>query len=386
MAGPACMVTARELFFSFLRLGLTAFGGPAMVAHIKKLALAKKWLSEEAFKDGISLCQFIPGATAMQMAAYVGLCSTQRIRGALAAYTGFGLPAFLLMLFLSGLYVKTHELRQVAAIFQGLQVVIVALMTHALWSLGKNTLTDMRDTAIAVTAALLFTLKVNPFLVVIISGIAGLVLQRRHNTPEISKQGMTYGSSLKGLAMCLAVVLTGLLALAVFAHELFGLAISMMKIDLFAFGGGYSSLPLMLHEITARGWLNVKTFMDGIALGQVTPGPIVITATFVGYVYAGLAGAIIATIAVFTPSFLILVTAAPVFDRLKTSSHYQGLSKGISASFIGLLLFATYKFASAVPWDIMRVVLAAAAFLMLLRRINMLYIILAAVILSLVVF
>jgi chromate transporter len=139
----------------------------------------------------------------------------------------------------------------------------------------------------------------------------------------------------------------------------------------------------MLHEIVdVRKWVDSKTFMDGIALGQVTPGPIVITATFVGYLMYGFIGALVATLAVFTPSFLILAGVTPFFDRLKTSKHFVGATKGILATFVGLLFYATIKFAFAVPWDIVRVLLALGALTALIRKIDILYVVLIGAVIS----
>ena len=166
-------------------------------------------------------------------------------------------------------------------------------------------------------------------------------------------------------------------------NELFALGAVMLKIDIFAFGGGFASLPLMLHEVVmGRGWLDSKTFMDGIALGQVTPGPIVITATFVGYLVYGLSGAIVATIAIFTPSFFMLVIVAPFFDRLKNSVYFLRAIDGVFASFVGLLLYVCFKFATTVPWDIARILLGLAALAALIRKVDILYIVLAGAVIS----
>jgi len=143
----------------------------------------------------------------------------------------------------------------------------------------------------------------------------------------------------------------------------------------------------MLHEmVTVRGWMDSKTFMDGIALGQVTPGPIVITATYVGYVVLGLLGAVIATISIFTPSFVLLVMAVPCYDKLKHSSYFLRATKGILSSFIGLLLFVVVKFSLVVPWDIVRTLLAFVAFIGLLKKVDILYIVLASAVISAFIF
>jgi len=122
--------------------------------------------------------------------------------------------------------------------------------------------------------------------------------------------------------------------------------------------------------------------MDGIALGQVTPGPIVITATFVGYIVQSLPGAVVATIAVFTPSFFLVVTLAPLFDRLKSSPYFAKIIEGILASFVGLLLFVLIKFTMVIPWDVLRIVLGVAALVALLRKVDILYVVLVGAVLS----
>lgn len=161
----------------------------------------------------------------------------------------------------------------------------------------------------------------------------------------------------------------------------------MMKIDLFAFGGGYASLPLMLHEFVERlRWIDWKTFMDGIALGQVTPGPIVITATFVGYLLKGFIGAAIATVAVFTPSFLIMAFASEVSEKIKNSKIFIRAKRGLLASFSGLLLFATIKFATAVSWDWIKILMVLISFFCLLRRISMFYVVITAGVISIFIF
>ena len=187
----------------------------------------------------------------------------------------------------------------------------------------------------------------------------------------------------KQVMLLFFIFLAGLAGLYIANIKLFKLATLMLKVDIFAFGGGFASVPLMLHEIVdVRRWIDGKTFMDGIALGQITPGPIVITATFVGYLMYGFAGALVATVAIFTPSFLILAVVTPFFDRLKTSKYFMGATKGIFATFVGLLFYATIKFAFAVPWDVVRVLLALGALTALIRKIDILYVVLIGAVIS----
>jgi chromate transporter len=377
-----------KLFTSFLRLGLTAFGGPAMIAYIKELSVNRnKWLDEETFKDGVSLCQSIPGATAMQMAAYVGLRSNGLI-GALLSYTGFGLPAFTLMLILSVAYVGAHELPFAVSLFKGLQVIVVAIIANATYSFGKDIFRNYRTIIVALISAALLWLGVSPFVVIIGAALAGTLFFVNPVSPVVSTHlGEGNQSEFKQVMLLFFIFLAGLTVLYIANIKLFKLATLMLKIDLFAFGGGFASVPLMLHEIVdIRKWVDSKTFMDGIALGQVTPGPIVITATFVGYVMYGLAGAIVATVAIFTPSFLILVGVTPFFDSLKTSKYFVGATKGILATFVGLLFYVTIKFASAVPWNVARILLVSGALIALMRKIDILYVVLCGAFISVIIF
>ena len=365
-----------DLFFSFLRLGLTAFGGPAMIAYIGEMSIKrKKWLDRETFKNGVALCQSIPGATAMQTAAYVGL-RTRGIIGALASYAGFGLPAFLLMIVFSSLYAASCNLPWVVSLFAGLQVIVVALIANATYIFGRTSLKGFMEVFLAAAAAFAFFIGISPFYVIMGTALAGILLFKAKIKEESGVAKEAFTLPVAQVIALLSVVLVGLACLYVFNEKLLKLSLLMLKIDLFAFGGGFASVPLMLHQIVdVQGWMDNKVFMDGIALGQITPGPIVITATFVGYMTQGFNGAIVATIAIFTPSFVILVATAPFFEKLKRSRMFSGAIKGILASFVGLLLFVTIKFALAVPWDLVRILLAMGSFLAILKKIDILYIV-----------
>jgi len=378
------MPTVKGLFVSFFRLGLTAFGGPAMVAQIRELSTRRhQWLDETDFKNGVALCQSIPGATAMQTAAYVGL-RVRGVSGAFAAYLGFGLPAFIFMLILSVLYTQFNGLPKFISLFNGLQVIVVAIIFNATYSFGRNIANNYKKILIALLAAISFWFGVSPFMVIIGAGILGMVFLRASaSSTSVSHEKKETQWNARQIAGLLVTFLICFAGLYFISPILFNLAAVMLKIDLFAFGGGFASLPLMLHEIVmGRGWLDSKTFMDGIALGQVTPGPIVITATFVGYLVYGLSGAIVATIAIFTPSFFMLIIVAPFFDRLKNSVYFMKAIDGIFVSFVGLLLFVCIKFTTTVPWDIARILLGLAALTALLRKVDILYIVLAGAVIS----
>ena len=374
-----------SLFLSFLKLGATAFGGPAMVPYIGKMAVKqRRWLDEDTFRDGVALCQTIPGATAMQVSAYVGL-RARGIPGAAASFVGFGLPAFFLMVGLSAFYVRSYTLQPVVAVFNGLQTIIVAIIANAAVSFGKTSLKRFGDIMIAMIAAGLFGLKVSPILVIMLAALLGLALSRKNPPPNLGFHSETESYSTRPLLILASVAALAFVVLFLVERKLFDLAAIMFRIDLFAFGGGFASVPLMFHEfVEARAWMDGQTFLNGIALGQITPGPIVITATFVGYILYGLLGAVVATVSMFLPSFFIVIGVTPYFDRLRRSPRFSKAISAILCSFVGLLLTVTFRFASDIPWDIPRLFLAALSFVALLLKVEIIWVVLAAIFVSLV--
>jgi chromate transporter len=383
-------VRLSSLFLTFLRLGLTAFGGPAMVAYIRDLAVKRKsWLSEESFRDGTALCQSIPGATAMQVAAYVGL-RARGAAGALAAFLGFGLPAFVLMVVLSAVYEVSRNLQPVASGFRGLHVIVVALMANAVVTFGRSSIKNWRDAILACGAGTFLFFRGSPILAILASAAVGMVLYQGANLslkPAHAADQPSGRRTIRPVLLGLLAISGGLAALFVTNRPLFGLATVMVKADLFAFGGGFASVPVMLHQVVdIRHWMDSKTFMDGIALGQVTPGPIVITATFVGYQIAGLLGAIVGTVAIFSPSFLMVVLTVPYFDRLQHALLFRRALRGILASFVGLLLAVTLQFAAAASWAAPSILLAVAAFVALcFLKIDILWVVLVGAAVSVIV-
>ena len=373
-----------QLFISFLRLGITAFGGPSMVAYIRRMAVERKqWLDEETFQNGVGLCQTIPGATAMQVAAYVGFRARGTI-GAGVSFIGFGLPAFLLMMTLSALYAYTHALPAVVSAFSGLQAIIVAIVANATVSFGRTSLKTWKRVIIAGVAAALFGLGVNPIVVILLAAFVGLVLvENKSQSTRSSVDPNTTHHSARPLLFLLTAAVIWFLLLFLLQPTLFDLAALMFRIDLFAFGGGFASVPLMYHEIVeVRQWMDGPTFLNGIVLGQVTPGPIVITATFAGYWMYRLLGGLVATVSVFLPSFIMVVGLVPYFDKLRTSPYFNKVIGGILCSFVGLLLTVTFRFAGNVQWDIRRLILAGAAFVALLLKVDILWVVVIGTIIS----
>jgi chromate transporter len=356
-----------------------------MVAHIRVMAVQKKrWLDDETFRSGVALCQTIPGATAMQTSAYVGL-RTNGVKGAVASFIGFGLPALLLMLVFSTLYTRFHHLPAVVSTFGTLHALIVALIAHAVFTFGRAYLKKWQDFLIVPVAALLFWVGLSPILVIAISFMLGIALRFREGKGPQDVLSKHERFPLRAVILVVSAAALCLLALLFLDRRLFDLSLLMLRIDLFAFGGGFAAIPLMLHEVVdIKHWIEPKTFMDGIALGQVTPGPVVITATFVGYAVHGLGGALVATASIFLPSFLLVVSVAPFFLQLNSLPTFRKGINGVLCSFVGLLASTSVKLGMALTWDLPRIAVAIAALAALLLRVNLLWIVLGVTFLSLV--
>ncbi len=324
----------------------------------------------------------IPGATAMQTSAYVGL----RIRGwagALASFIGFGIPAFVIMVLLSAFYVQTATLPASLAIFQGLKVITVAIVANAAISFGRASLKTWIHCMIAMMAAGLFFFGLPPVLVILLAGLLGFVFIRGEAPVPRSTEIVTSHKISYSFIRLIAFAGGIFLLLYLFHRDFFDLALTMTKIDIFAFGGGFASLPLMFHEVVdVHGWLNSSTFLNGIALGQVTPGPIVITATFVGYLVYGLTGAVVATFGIFVPSFLIVVGLAPYFDEIRNSPHFHRIISGILFSFVGLLVSVTIRFAMGISWDIPSIILLTGTYTALMLGAEILWVVLTGIVIS----
>ena len=264
---------------------------------------------------------------------------------------------------------------------------IVSIVANATLSFGKTTLKTWKNVIIAVIAAGLFGVKANPVFILALAAFLGVFVKNKQPVASRAVHSVKMAHTPIALAFLLAASVAGFALLFFFHRELFDLAVIMSKIDLMAFGGGFASVPLMFHEIVeVRSWMDGPTFLNGIALGQFTPGPIVITATFVGYLLKGPLGGLIATIAMFLPSFLILIGIAPWFDRLRQSPYFMRAIGGILCSFVGLLLTVTVNFALNVHWDFLHILLAAAAFVALLLNVDILWVVLLGTAISVFAF
>ena len=385
------MPSLTSLFLKIFKLGATAYGGPAMISHIKETTVNRyQWVKEGEFMRGVALCQLIPGATMIQIVTYVGY-RVRGVWGALTAMAAFILPAFIAILILSFIYFKFHTLWFIEALFKGLGAIVVAIILNACISFGRPILRDWKVILIAVLSFFAFFFQLNFVLIFVLAAVAGFVL--RPKTPP-TKPASPGSAPLEGrgkeylVIVLLAALICVALILSYFVDpKITSLSLNLSKIGALAFGGGFTAIPLIQYEMVDRfQWLSTKEFLDGIALGQVTPGPILITATFVGYKVAHLLGAFMATVGVFFPSFFILVLLIPYHDRLRGVERVRMMEQGVLGSFIGMLALVLFNFGRTSLVDIPRILMAVAAFFAIYKKISLPYILLAGGILSILIF
>lgn len=370
-----------DIFSYFFWIGISAFGGLAMTAHIRKHIVEKKqWLDGPTFDSGLALSQLIPGAIVMQLAAYVGL-KKRGIAGSVAAFVGFGLPSFLIMFILSVIYKHSKNISGVEMVLKGLRVIIVAIVANAAYLFGKKNFKNINDWAIAIIAAALFLVKLHPAIVLTTAGILGYFFTRNEKVQNVK---VARTQTFKYFLILLGVV--GLCAglLYLIKRDYFILSSIMLRIDLFSFGGGLAAMPVMYNELVdIFGWFDEKTFMDGVILGQVTPGSIIIAATFFGYMHFGILGSIIATVCVFTPSYLILMGIIPFFDKLRALPKFDKVINGVLCSFVGLLTVVTLRFSVGIHWSLTNIAYALVALALLIIKVDVIWVILGGIIFAL---
>ncbi|MBB3175437.1 chromate transporter [Endobacter medicaginis] len=345
-----------EVFRAFLKLGLTSFGGP--IAHLgyfrDELVTRRKWLSESAYADLVALCQFLPGPASSQVGFALGLTRAGWL-GAFAAFLAFTLPSAMILLALAMTATRLQG-PLALGVLHGLKIVAVAIVAQAVWGMAKNLCPDKERATIAVVAVLLLAWApgvIGTMAAILLGALAGLALGKGQVTigehlpvPVSRKAGLT--------AFALfAVLLIGLPILAGQAQG-WALADSFYRAGSLVFGGGHVVLPLLQAETVAPGWVSDDAFLAGYGVAQAVPGPLFTFAAWLGAVMGpapnGVAGAMIALVAVFLPGFLILIGALPFWDQLRRTTWAQSAMQGANAAVVGILGAALYSpvFTSAI--------------------------------------
>ena len=374
-------VSLGELFLTFLKIGSTAFGGfMALISIVQHYAVErKKLLSPEDMLDGVSLATILPGPVAVNVVAYVGY-RVRGLQGAFVSASAVILPAFLLLLGLSYSYFRFGQIPAVGRFFQGFIPAVAAVIFVAAWNMGVKAIRGRIEAAIAITAAGLL-LVVGGFWVTVAivaaSGLAGWLLFPRTASGPAVQVGQTADAALPGeraggstsqLPVAMAVTLPAASVLGFNGALLIKLAVTFGGMSLFLFGGGYVFIPLIQRVVVDNySWVTRQEFIDAIALGQVTPGPILISAAFIGYKVAGLAGATVATISIFTPPALLMLLCTRFLDLIKRSGGINAGLRGIRPAVIGMIAAAGVTVARTAPFTWITVLIFGAALIALLR-------------------
>ena len=346
-----------EVITLFLRLGVTAFGGPA--AHIAimhdEVVRRRKWVSEQAFLDLVGAANLIPGPTSTELAIYLGF---QRVGwiGLLAAGVCFILPAMLIVLALAWAYLRYGTTPLAAGFFYGILPVVIAVVAQALWDLGRRAVKSWLTALLGLLVLVLYFLGVNLLLLLL---AAGLLAMLGENLSRLKR--------LPVLAFWLPLAGMGLLAGSV-PFSLPVMFLNFLKIGATLYGSGYVLLAYLRADfVRGLGWLTDRQLIDAIAIGQVTPGPVFTTATFIGYLLGGVPGALLATLAIFLPSFIFVGAASLVIDRIRNSPWASGFLDGVNVASLGLMLGVTIQLASTAVVDPLTILVVLASLLLLLR-------------------
>jgi chromate transporter len=366
----------REVAALFLRLGVIGFGGPA--AHVAlmedEVVRRRRWLSREHFLDLLGATNLIPGPNSTEMAIHVGFVRAGW-RGLVAGGTCFIVPAMVITLALAVAYRRYGQLPEAAWLLYGVKPVIIAVVVQALWGLAAKVLGVPLCAVAAVAVAGLSVSGVNEVLLLFLAaGVAAVARWR----------SWLGGATLLGLAASLAAPAAQAGAVAALAAgvgppvSLVKLALIFLKVGAILFGSGYVLLAFLRPDLVERtAWLTDEQLLDAVAVGQLTPGPVLTAATFIGYLLAGVPGALLATAAIFLPSFVFVALSSPVIPRLRRSPWASGFLDGANAASVGLMAVVTWQLGRAAVVDWLTAALAVLAALLLLRfRVNAVWLVL----------
>jgi len=363
-----------ELALFFLRLGTTAFGGPA--AHVAimedELVRRRQWLSREKFLDLLGASNLIPGPSSSELAIHIGyLCAGWR--GLLIAGSCFILPAALMVAGLGWLYVRFGKLPAIASVLYGIKPVVIAVVLQALWSLGRTAVKTTFLGFVAVFSLLLSVVGLHPLLLILLAGgVACLpILKTSRVSLSVLPFAMIGGS--------------GILATTA-SFSLVSLFLVFLKLGATVFGSGYVLLAFLRADlVTHRGWLTDAQLVDAVAVGQVTPGPVFTTATFIGFILGGLRGAVLSTVAIFFPAFLLVAVSGPLVPRIRKSKPAGVFLDGVNVASLALMAAVTWRLGRASLVDTLTVFLAVASLTALLRfRVNSAWIVLVGATIGLI--
>ena len=348
----------REVTALFLKLGFTAFGGPA--AHIgmfrQEFVQRRKWLTDEHFLDLLGATNLIPGPNSTEMAIHLGFLRAGWA-GLIAGGAAFTLPAVLIVLVLAWLYVKYGSTPQAGWLLYGVKPVVIAIIVQALWELGRKAVKNALTLAVGVGSVALYFSRVNEVLLLFAGGLVVMLIQNRSRLRQLRR----------GDLPLLLPLLPGFAAGPV-SFSLPTLFLTFLKIGAILYGSGYVLVALLRADFVARlGWLTEQQLIDAIAIGQITPGPLFTSATFIGYLLGGVPAALIATLGIFLPSYVFVAISNPIIPKLRRSPWAGSLLDGVIAASLGLMAAVSFQLGLASLVDAPTLLIFALSAVLLFR-------------------
>jgi chromate transporter len=362
VTAPPGATPLRDLALLFLRLGATAFGGPA--AHVAmmedEVVRRRGWLTREEFLDLLGATNLIPGPNSTEMAIHVGH-RRAGFPGLVVAGACFILPAVAIVTAIAWTYVRWGSLPEAGFVLRGVKPVVVAVVAQALWGFARSAVRGAGPAAVAVAAGTAAALGVHELAVLAAAGVA-VALARAGARPGAAAALGPVGGAIPALGLAAAAAPVGV------TH----LFLVFLKIGSVLYGSGYVLLAFLRSDLVHRlGWLTEAQLLDAVAVGQVTPGPVFTTATFVGFVLAGPPGAAAATLGIFLPAFVFVALSGPLVPRLRRSAVAGAFLDGVNLASLALMAVVTAQLARAAVVDLPTALLAGTSAVLLLRfRVN----------------
>ncbi|MFC3039174.1 chromate efflux transporter [Virgibacillus xinjiangensis] len=335
-----------EILLTSTKLGLTSFGGP--VAHLgyfkDEYIDRRKWLTDKTYADLIALCQFLPGPASSQVGISIGILRGG-ILGGIISFLGFTLPSVIVLVIFALLY-QNFTLGD-AEFIHSLKVVAAAVVLHALIGLGRKLTPDKSRLAIAIAAALIMLLYPSAWIQILVILAAGMIgLKLFQDRAESNIEPFAVNISKRTGIISLSILGASLISLPMIAsavnNSLLHLFDTFFRVGSLVFGGGHVVLPMIERELVPQGLLSADEFLAGYGMAQAVPGPLFTFSSYLGTMIDGIGGAVVATIAIFLPSFLLIIGALPFLSELRKRASFQGILMGVNASVVGILLAAFY--------------------------------------------
>jgi chromate transporter len=369
-----------EVAAVFLRLGITAFGGPA--AHIaimeNEFVRRRRWLTHERFLDLLGAANLIPGPSSTELAIYIGH-EQAGVWGLLLAGTCFILPAALMVGIIAWAYVRFGTLPALAGVLYGIKPVVLGVIAQALWGLSpKAVKKSVRLGAIAAGACVASALGADALLVLLGAGAMAIAMRRLLDHPEKSGEMPLSIPAVAGAAGAATAVT------AVAPVSLPVLFLTFMKVGALVFGSGYTLLVFLRADLVDRlHWLSNPQLLDAVAVGQVTPGPVFTTATFIGYLIGGPKGAVLSTLGIFLPGFVLVAATRPLLARVRRSPTAGAFLDGVNVASLALMAVVAVQLGRAALLDLPTLVIAIASAILLIRfRLNTTWLVAGAALLG----